>query len=116
MVVAFNENGSLNSPAEPAHKGSIVTLYATGEGLTLPGSKDGNPATAPFPAPALPVTLMVGHYPAHILFVGEAPGYAGLLQINARLPGGLAPTGSVSVVLSIETASSQPGVTIAVVE
>jgi uncharacterized protein (TIGR03437 family) len=116
MAVAFNENGALNSPVEPAHKASIVTLYATGVGLTRPAGADGKPATAPFPVPALPVTLMFGDYPAQILFAGEAPGYAGLLQINARVPGGFAPTGSVPVVVSIGNASSQPGVTIAVVE
>jgi uncharacterized protein (TIGR03437 family) len=85
-------------------------------GLTQPPSSDGKPATAPYPLPILPVTLTVGGYPAQILFAGEAPGYAGLLQINARLPGGFAPTGNVPVVLSVGAASSQPGVTIAVVE
>ena len=114
LAVALNQNGSLNSLIEPARQASIVTLYATGEGLTNPASSDGKPAAAPFPAPMLPVTLTVGGYPAQILFAGEAPGFAGLLQINARLPGGFAPTGTVPVVLSVGAASSQPGVTIAV--
>ena len=114
LAVALNQDGSLNSPVAPAHQASIVTLYATGEGLTNPASADGEPAAAPYPAPAMPVTLAIGGYPAQILFAGEAPGYAGLLQINARLPGGFAPTGNVPVVLSIASASSQPGVTIAV--
>jgi uncharacterized protein (TIGR03437 family) len=114
LAIALNQNGSLNSLIEPARQASIVTLYATGEGLTNPASSDGRPAAAPYPAPVLPVTLTIGGYPARILFAGEAPGYAGLLQINARLPGGFAPTGNVPVVLSVGAASSQPGVTIAV--
>jgi len=114
LAIALNQNGSLNSLIEPARQASIVTLYATGEGLTNPASSDGRPAAAPYPAPVLPVTLTIGGYPAQILFAGEAPGYAGLLQINARIPGGFAPTGNVPVVLSVGTASSQPGVTIAV--
>jgi uncharacterized protein (TIGR03437 family) len=116
LAVALNQDGSLNSPSAPARQASVVTLYATGDGVTQPASFDGKPATAPFPVPVLPVTLTIGGYPAQILFAGEAPGYAGLLQINARLPGGFAPTGNVPVVLSVGTASSQPGVTIAVVE
>ena len=88
-------------------------LYATGEGLTHPAGSDGKLATAPFPTPVLPVTLTVGGYPAQILFAGEA---ARLLQINARLPRGFAPTGNVAGVHSVGTVSSQPGVTIAVVE
>ena len=59
---------------------------------------------------------MVGGYPAQILFAGEAPGYAGLLQIDARLLGGFAPTGNVPLLLSVGAASSQSGVTIAVVK
>jgi uncharacterized protein (TIGR03437 family) len=116
LVVALNQDGSLNSPSAPARQASVVTLYATGDGLTQPASSDGKPAIVPSPLPVLPVTLTVGGYPAQILFAGEAPGYAGLLQINARLPGGFAPTGNVPVVLNVGAASSQPGVTIAVVE
>jgi len=115
-AVALNQDGSLNSPIKPARQASIVTLYATGDGLTQPASTAGKPATAPFPVPVLPVTLTVGGYPAQILFAGEAPGYAGLLQVNARLPGGFVPAGNVPVVLSVGAASSQPGVTVAVVE
>jgi len=114
LAVALNQDGSLNSPIEPARQASVVTLYATGDGLTSPASSDGEPAIAPYPKPALPVTLTVGGYPAQILFAGEAPGFAGLLQINARLPGGFAPRGNVPVVLSVGAASSQSGVTIAV--
>jgi uncharacterized protein (TIGR03437 family) len=104
----------LNSPVDPAARGSVVTLYATGEGLTEPVSQDGKLATAPYPKPVLPVTLNVGGYPADILFAGEAPGFAGLMQINARLPGGPAPTGNVPLVLRVGTSSSQAGVTITV--
>jgi uncharacterized protein (TIGR03437 family) len=116
LVVALNQDGSLNFPSAPARQASVVTLYATGDGLTMPASLDGRPAIVPSPLPVLPVTLTVGGYPAQILFAGEAPGYAGLLQINARLPGGFAPTGNVPIVLTVGAASSQPGVTIAVVE
>lgn len=36
-----NADGRPNSAANPAAKGSIITLYATGEGQTLPPSVDG---------------------------------------------------------------------------
>ncbi|HVP48894.1 MAG TPA: hypothetical protein VMT32_20010 [Bryobacteraceae bacterium] len=114
LAVALNRDGSLNSPIEPAPRGSIVTLYATGEGIADPSATDGKPAAEPLPKPTLPVTLTVGGYPAQILFAGAAPGFAGLLQINARLPGPPAPTGNLAVVLRIGAASSQSGVTLAV--
>lgn len=114
LAIALNEHGTLNSPVDPAARGSIVTLYATGDGVEDPAAVDGQPAAWPLPKPTLPVTLTVGGYPANILFAGAAPGFAGLLQINARVPGGLASTGNVPVVLRIGTASSQTGVTLAV--
>ena len=36
-----NQEGSLNSAANPAARGSIVSLYATGEGETNPSGIDG---------------------------------------------------------------------------
>ena len=114
LAIALNENGALNSPIDPAARGSIVTLYATGDGVEDPAARDGQPAAQPLPKPTLPVTLTVGGFPADILFAGAAPGFAGLLQINARVPTGLASTGNVPVVLRIGTASSQNGVTLAV--
>ena len=114
LAIALNENGTLNSPIEPAVRGSIVTLYATGDGVENPAAIDGQPAADPLPKPTLPVTLTLGGYPAGILFAGAAPEFAGLLQTNARVPSGLASTGNVRVVLRIGTASSQTGVTLAV--
>jgi uncharacterized protein (TIGR03437 family) len=112
-AVIINQDGSLNSAANPAASGSVITLFATGEGLGQPAGIDGKPATAPLPKPILPVTLNVGAIPAEILFAGAAPGYAGLMQINARLPRNAAP-GTASVLLRVGNAASQAGVTIAV--
>src|SRR5579864_824193 len=114
LAIALNETGRLNSPVDPAARGSIVTLYATGDGVEDPAAADGQPAAQPLPKPTLPVTLTVGGFPAEILFAGATPGFAGLLQINARVPIGLASTGNVPVMLRIGTASSQTGVTLAV--
>jgi uncharacterized protein (TIGR03437 family) len=112
-AVVINQDGSLNSVANPAASGSVITLFATGEGLDQPAASDGKPAAAPLPKPILPITLSVGAAPAEILFAGAAPGFAGLMQINARLPGNAA-SGAAAVVLRVGTAASQTGVTIAV--
>jgi uncharacterized protein (TIGR03437 family) len=113
QAIVINEDGSLNSAANPALRGSVVTLYATGEGQTEPGGVAGRPAETPFPRPLLPVSLKVGGYAAEILFAGGAPGYAGLMQINARLPSGYSGAGILPVILSVGSASSAPGVTLA---
>ncbi|HLY17953.1 MAG TPA: hypothetical protein VKR61_12060, partial [Bryobacteraceae bacterium] len=93
QAVITNADGSLNSPDNEAARGSIVTLYATGEGQNLPAA------------------LTISGFAAEILSTNDA---AGLMRINARLPAGFAPTGVLQLVLQIGNAASQPGVTIAV--
>ncbi|MEO7143424.1 MAG: hypothetical protein ABI165_07955 [Bryobacteraceae bacterium] len=114
QVAALNEDGTYNSVGNPAVRGSVVTIFATGEGQTNPSGADGVLAGNPDPAPLAPVLLRVGNYPADILFAQEAPEQAGLLQINARLPGGYFAGGVLPLVLQVGGGVSQPGVTIAV--
>jgi len=114
LASAGNQDGTLNSPFDPAPRGSIIALYATGEGITNPASGDGQPAVAPYPQSALPVTVTIGGSLAQVLFAGEAPGFSGLMQVNAVVPPNLASTGLVPVTLEVGTAFSQTGVTIAV--
>jgi uncharacterized protein (TIGR03437 family) len=94
---ANNEDGTLNSPANPAPRGSMIVLYGTGEGVS-----------------GLPVSVRIGNNPAEVLYAGPVAGYPGLLQINARVPAGYAPPGNLSVTIAVGETSSQPGVAIAV--
>jgi uncharacterized protein (TIGR03437 family) len=110
----WNENGSQNAPENPAAAGEIVTLFATGQGVTAPVSVSGRRAAGIYPEPVAESRLLVDGHPAEILFRGQAPGTAGVMQINARIPAGISTGATVSVVLEIGGASSQPGVTIAV--
>ena len=110
----LNEDGALNSASNPALKGSVVVLYATGGGQTDPSVASGTVTTEPLPKLRLPVSLTVGGVLAETPYVGAAPNLsAGLLQLNVRIPDD-APTGdAVSLVLTIGSATSQPGVTVA---
>ena len=113
-AVAVKEDGSINSDQNPAARGSIVVLYATGEGQTTPGGVTGRAAQAPLGAPRLPVSLTIAGIPAEILYAGSAPGFVGLMQINARIPAGFVPPGDLPVVLRVGPYQSPAGVTLAV--
>ncbi|MDP3000834.1 MAG: hypothetical protein Q8N47_25345 [Bryobacterales bacterium] len=111
----LNEDYSPNSPSNPARKGSVVMLFATGEGATNPAGVDGRVASAPLPAPLLPVAVGINNAGAELIYAGAAPGMvAGLMQINVRVPAD-APSGSaVPVSIKVGNAFSQDGVTLAI--
>jgi uncharacterized protein (TIGR03437 family) len=119
QAAMLNETGCCNSARNPAARGTIAVLYATGEGETTPPGIDGSisayPRIADYPVPKLPVQVMVGGASAEIIYAGEAPHMAkGVLQVNFRVPA-RAPLGdAVSVVLAVGSARSPEGVTMAV--
>lgn len=101
---------TVNTAANPAKTGDYVSLYATGEGQTVPAGEDGK-LVGPTPTrPVLPVNVTVGGIPAVVQYAGGAPGQvAGLMQINVQIPAGVQPGGYVPVILQVGTASTTPG-------
>jgi uncharacterized protein (TIGR03437 family) len=95
QAIALNEDGTLNSAANPAARGSILVLYGTGEGVS-----------------GLPVSVDVAGYSADVLYAGPVAGYPGLLQVNARMPSGYIGPGTMGITIGVGTTLSQPGVAI----
>jgi uncharacterized protein (TIGR03437 family) len=114
----LNQDGvTVNSSSAPAAKGSVVSVYMTGEGVTAPANVTGS-ITPPGSTAKKPVALIsatVGGVPATVEFAGSAPGMvAGIAQVNVRIPAN-APSGpAVPIVISVGQAGSQSGVTLAV--
>ena len=96
-------------------RGSILTLFATGEGQTNPAGVDGKPTAVPLPTPLAFVSATIGGADAPVEYVGGAPGLtAGLLQINLRVPTN-APVGAATpVIVKIGGTNSQTGVTVSI--
>ncbi len=109
----MNQDGSINSAANPADRNSIVSLYATGAGQTSPTSFDGEiGGSVP---PQLQVSATIGGVPAPVSYAGGGQRLvAGGLQINVTVPAGIAPGDAVPVLIIVSTTSSQTGVTMAV--
>jgi uncharacterized protein (TIGR03437 family) len=111
----LNQDFSLNTAAIPAPRGSIISVYATGEGQTDPGGADGLIASgSTLPKPLLNVTATVGGVPASVQYAGAAPTLvAGVLQVNVTIPDS-ALSGNAVLVIQVGTKSSQAGVTVAI--
>jgi uncharacterized protein (TIGR03437 family) len=106
---------TINSAANPAVKGSTVVIYVTGTGVSnslvdnqlIPAS----PAVVPLVAP----TVTIGGQSAVVLGAQAPPGSVpGLIQINAVVPATLQAAPAAPVVVTVGSASSQAGLTMAV--
>jgi uncharacterized protein (TIGR03437 family) len=108
-------NGITNQIADgsaPVTSGDTVVIYCTGLGAVNPPVAPGAAATGATPT-VQPVTVTIGGQSASVAYAGLTPGYAGLYQVNAVVPGGIAASSQVPVVLSTAGQTS-PAVTIAV--
>src|SRR3954447_3619515 len=114
-AAALNQDYSLNSSSNPAAPGSVVMLYATGEGVTAPAGVDGLITdAAKLRTPILPVSASVGGRPATVFYAGSAPGIvAGVLQVNVQIPEGLG-HGPQQVIVKVGQETSRSDVTVAV--
>ncbi len=97
--------------ATPAKAGEIVSVFATGFGGTTPAVDSGEvfPARAPILQPA---QVTIGGTAVTPEYIGGAPGFAGLYQVNLRVP--MLPAGDHDVVVTIASVSSPAGVKLAV--
>jgi uncharacterized protein (TIGR03437 family) len=111
----LNQDNSPNTAANPAVRGSIIQIYATGEGLTTPAGVTGLiTAGLPIPVPVLPVKVFIDGQEAELKFDGEAPSaVAGIMQVNAVVPSNVG-TGNVSIAISVGSSLSPSGVTVSV--
>jgi uncharacterized protein (TIGR03437 family) len=89
-AIATHIDGSLVSSVAPATAGEIVTLWATGLGDTNPGLQDGTlPQGVQWIVQLSQFDVQIDGAaldPSAILYAGVAPGFAGLSQVNVRLP------------------------------
>ncbi len=94
-LAALNQDGTVNSAANPAAVGTIVSLFGTGLGVMSPPLATG--ALNPVP-PAGPLSLTSLYSACYgcskVLYLGSAPGLStGVQQVNVQLPASVPGTG-----------------------
>jgi uncharacterized protein (TIGR03437 family) len=107
FAVAQHADGSLISPTAPAQGGEIVVLYAAGLGHTIPDVPPGYiVSTATSILAAAQLQILINGDPCaagSILYAGLTPGFAGLYQINLKLPADLPPDGTIQMSIGAES-------------
>jgi uncharacterized protein (TIGR03437 family) len=95
-AATVNQDGTLNSAANPAKAGSIVSIWATGTGLIFPRPLDGQISTAAQDYDCCQIGALVVRSSSFVQapqplpvvsYAGAAPGMvAGVVQINFQVP------------------------------
>lgn len=102
----INQDGVTgNGPGALAAKGSVVSVYMTGEGQTSPGGVTGAIAPvnvqAPWKQPKLKATATIAGLSAQVQYYGSAPGeISGVMQVNVQIPA-TAPSGALPIVITL---------------
>jgi uncharacterized protein (TIGR03437 family) len=78
-----NQDGTLNTPTNPAARGKTIVVYGTGLGAV---SASGQLSVA-----QATVTAVVQGIQVPVAFAGLTPGFIGLYQVNVTLPGSIPP-------------------------
>jgi len=94
---ARNADGTANSPQHPAARGSVVTLHATGLGLS-----------------DLPVEVHIGGRPAEVISTQVSGTRTGEIEVQVRVPATVEAAAFQPVVLHIGNFFSQPGIGLAI--
>jgi uncharacterized protein (TIGR03437 family) len=93
---------------QPAAVGDAIQIYFTGGGKATPALASGSVAPADGSViykTVLTPTLTIGGVKTQVLFSGIAPGNAGLYQVNAVIPPGVASGDDVPIVLTFGATS-----------
>lgn len=117
QALAFNQDSTANSPSNPAPRGSVISIYASGGGLFTQALPDGQilPSNVTGISVAAKYAAGVGNRDAIIQYAGPAPGLiAGTLQINLLIPSNAATGSAIPLAVFIGGVSTQSGLTIAV--
>jgi uncharacterized protein (TIGR03437 family) len=109
QLAALNQDGSVNSSANPAAAGTAVVLFATGLGAMTPLPVDGSRPSQAVNRPVASYHAVVSGSAATIEYIGNAPTLVeGVVQINIRLPNPL-PSASAAGVASVSIAIDDGG-------
>lgn len=114
-AAVLNQDNSVNGLANLAARGSVIQIYATGEGQTAPMGVTGTVNGSDAKTPLAPVKVTIGDQDAVVQYAGSAGNsIAGLFQVNAVIPQSIAPGAAIPIRISVGGVLSQSGPTIAV--
>ncbi len=111
QLAALNQDSSVNSPSNPAPRGSVVQLFGTGQGFVPGAPPDGDTPGGRQILTEEKARVFIGtdFVPdSDVTYSGLAPNLIGVWQINFRIPSRVAPGPAVLVFVQIKDRNSMP--------
>lgn len=107
-ALLLNPDATVNSAANPAMSGSIVSIFLTGQGAVSAPLAAGRPAPLRAHSQVISISAAeIDGQEANLHFLGPAPGYMGMAQGNVEVPSGV--SGRVSIRIRIGDTWSNVG-------
>jgi uncharacterized protein (TIGR03437 family) len=105
IAVINTQDGTVNGPDHPAARGSVISLYGTGQGLVPGAPPDGQLAEGLLPTPTKPRVFIGAVFvdDSAVQYSGLAPGLVGVWQINVQIPQSTAPGNQVPLLVQYES-------------
>jgi uncharacterized protein (TIGR03437 family) len=110
QAAVLNQDNSVNSATNPAARGSVIQIFATGAGYIPGAPPDGVPATSPISTPTIPQVIVgaclvddsacTGESGEHVQYSG-LDSFPGVWQVNVQIPMNTAPGGQVPLFLGM---------------
>jgi uncharacterized protein (TIGR03437 family) len=112
-ALVVNADGTVNSPTNPAVRGTKISIFATGQGYVAGAPADGEAPAGPVPTEEKPRVWMgtsytdsAGESEDTILYSGLAPGQVGVWQIDVRIPQTVAKEAQVPIFILFKSINS----------
>ncbi len=123
-AAVINQDGSINGPSSPAPRGTVISIYATGQGVVPNAPPDGVQPTSLVPTPFTPRVLLnaiaLEEYNRGNLdppdnewvqFSGLSPQFPGVWQINIHIPTNIVPNSPATLHVFANNFPSNDGTT-----
>jgi uncharacterized protein (TIGR03437 family) len=116
QAAVLNQDNSVNGPHNPAARGSVIQIYATGQGFTPGAPADGSQPQSAVSTPVLPIVAIgacrvddpappCNGSSSNLVYSG-LNSFPGGWQINVRIPQSVAPGSQVPLAISINGATN----------
>jgi uncharacterized protein (TIGR03437 family) len=107
QALANNQDGSLNSPTNPASRGTVISVFGTGQGVVDNAPADGDlTPDSQIPTPFKPQVALGGAFVTDVSFSGLAPGMVGVWRVDMKIPDTVAPGSQIVFLLTPDQQST----------